>query len=430
MVRHLILIEVWKMSIRFKQYLDNYSKVIIKCGLNLKPGQRLLITSLYNIGVSIELASFIELLAKEAYRNGAKLVDVIWRDDQLQLLKCRQARAEFFEEYAKWRIEAIENIVEHGDALLLIYAEDVDLFVNEDQDLIFIYQNIMLNALKPVYEKISKSYSNYVVISAPISGWADKIFPEIPKTKRLEKFWDTLFHICRIKSENPIQAWDEHINKLNHKCEYLNQKQYKELIFSSSITQLKVGLPEKHKWTTSSEESRNGIKFISNIPTEEVYTLPHTKKVEGFVTSTKPLYLRGVIIENFKLIFSEGEVKEVYTEKGLNHLKKILSTDEGASRLGEIALVPHSSPISETNVQFYNILLDENASSHIALGYAHRSNLINGDSITDDEFSSLGGNISGIHIDFMIGSEDMNVFGILKDDSREPIMINGEWNLY
>jgi len=411
----------------FEKYLDNYIEVIIKKGLNIQPGQRLLIASAFDPGVPLELASFVRKIAEKAYKSGAKLVDVMWRDDEVRLLKFKHGNQDALEEYPFWRTQTAEKFLENGDVVLFIYTENPDLFADIEPQKLSIAQQTMFKYLKPLLDKISKNLSSWVMISAPIKGWSEKILPEIHSTEREEKFWDIIFDICRVKNENPIAAWEDHIKNLKSRSEYLNKKHYSELRLSAPGTDLTIGLPEDHIWMSGSETNVKGIEFVANIPTEEVFTVPHKDKINGFVSSTKPLFFGGRLAEDFKLTFKEGKVTEVSAKKGEDFLNGLVNIDDGASRLGEIALVPHSSPISQYNKLFYNILIDENAASHIALGNAYRTNISKGDSMSDEEFGKVGGNLSSIHIDFMVGSEQLRVDGILKNGEIEPIMENGEW---
>ena len=411
----------------FEKYLDNYIEVIVKKGLNLQPGQRLLIMSAFDPGVPKELTSFIRKIVKQAYKGGAKFVEVMWRDDEIELMKFKYGNEESLKEYPFWRLQTAERFLEIGDALLFIYAENPDLYREIDPQMLSTAQLTMFKHLEPLLGKISKNLSSWVMVSAPIKGWAEKLLPDTPPTERINRFWDVIFDICRVKNENPIAAWEDHIKHLKSRSEYLNKKHYSELRLTAPGTDLTIVLPEGHIWMSGSETNVNGIEFIANIPTEEIFTLPHKDKVNGFVTSTKPLFFGGRFAEDFKLTFREGKLIQVTARKGEDFLNGMIKTDDGSSRLGGIALVPHSSPISSYNKLFYNILIDENASNHIALGNAYRSSITKGESMTDDEFSKVGGNLSGIHIDLMVGSEQMYVDGILKNGDIEPIMKNGEW---
>ncbi len=417
------------MSSEFEQNLEKYAEVIIKVGLNLQPGQRLLIGAplFATRGVSLELAPLVRLITIKAYQAGARLVDVNWNDDYLQLIRLKHAPSDSFKEYPIWKVDTAIKFAEEGDALLVIYADNPNLLIYQDPNIIGTTQQTAFKYVEPLMAKVVKNATNWLIITAPIDGWVDKVFPELPQKNRKLKFWDTLFEICRINNEDPVSAWKNHVNQLSSRSNYLNQKQYESLRFTASETDLKIGLPKGHLWQAACMESQNGIIFVANIPTEEVFTIPHKDKTEGVVRCTKPLYFSGSLVEDYVLTFSNGKVVEVSAKKGEELLKKLIQTDEGASYLGEIALVPHKSPISQSGLLFYNILIDENASNHIALGRGYKFSFKHGETLSDEEFTALGGNYSLIHIDCMFGSGEMDVDGITKDGVTEPIMQNGEW---
>jgi aminopeptidase len=266
-----------------------------------------------------------------------------------------------------------------------------------------------------------------LIISTPNKSWVDKLFPNLPPNERIQQLWDIIFDICYLNEEDPIATWQKHDEMLKNRSSYLNKKQYKTLKFTSPESNLTIGLPKDHIWDGGSLKSKNGIVFQPNIPTEEIFTTPNKDQVEGVVKVTKPVLIQDQLIEDCVLKFSEGRIVEVNARSGDDTINNIINIDEGAGRLGEIALVPHSSPISQKNMLFYNILIDENASNHMALGRGFKSSFKNGGTLTDEEFMAAGGNMSTIHIDFMIGSGEMNVDGILDDGTTEPIMRNGEW---
>ncbi len=417
------------MSSEFEQKLEKYAEVLLKVGLNLQPGQRLLIggPTLDADGVPLESAPLVRLLAKKAYQMGARLVDVVWGDKQLRLIRFQNAPKDSIEEYPKWRIDARYDISKAGDANLQFTSPNPDLLSEVEPELISQFQTSYYKQMKLVYDLLTSNAFNWLVASVPNDDWADKIFPDIPQNRRKNKLWDTIFEICRINQEDPIAAWEKHNDNLVKRCNYLNQKQYTALKLTAPGTDLMIGLPKDHYWEGGRGIAQNGITFTANIPTEEVFTMPHKDKVEGVVSTTKPVYYGGCTIENCRLKFSKGRIVEVQAEKGEEFILKTLETDEGARQLGEIALVPHSSPISQSGLLFYSMLIDENASNHIALGQAYRDSLKNGKALTDEEFMAAGGNNSLIHLDFMIGSGEMNVDGILEDETTEPIMRNGEW---
>jgi len=412
----------------FEKNLEKYVEVIVKIGLNLQPGQRLLIgapTTGIN-GVAIELAPLVRLIVRKAYQIGARLVDVMWDDDQIRLNRYEYAPKDSFEEYPTWRTDGAYNIAKKSDAMLFIDARNPNLLSKQDSNLILTSHKIFLKHNKPASDLRRKGLVNWLVITAPIDGWADKIFPDVPQNERKAKFWDILFDICRIKHDDPISMWKDHINQLVSRCTYLNHKNYYALHFSAPGTDLTIGLPERHIWKSAHFTTQSGISNVVNIPTEEIFTTPHKDKTEGIVTATKPLF-RDVLIEDLSLTFTNGKVEEISATKGENYIKNLIKTDDGASQLGEVSLVPNSSPISQKGLLFYSILIDENASCHIALGSGIKTCLENGIKMSDDEFSAHGGNQSLLHLDFMIGSEKLDVDGITEEEKIESIMRKGEW---
>jgi len=417
------------MSIKFKENLEKYAEVILKIGLNLQPNQRLLIGGggISSDGVPFEAASLIRIITKKAYQMGARLVDIIWADEQIRLIRLQNSPKKLLREYPKWKIDALINISKAGGANLQILSHNPDLLKDVDRSSILKFQLFLVKHFQPVLKFNSQNPPNWSAISVPNKGWADKLFPDIPSNERVPKLWDIIFEICRITEDHPISAWQTHIENLQKRCSYLNQKQYKELKLTSPETNLTIGLLKDHIWRGGTVKSYKGIEFTPNLPTEEIFTSPDKDKVEGFVKITKKLIIEGQDIEEAVLQFSEGRVIEVNAKIGEDTLNIIINIDEGARRLGEIALVPHSSPVSKLDMLFYNLLIDENASNHIALGTALRDTLKNGNKMTDEEFISAGGNHSTIHIDMMIGSEKMNVDGITNDNKVEPVMRNGEW---
>ncbi|MBN1316635.1 MAG: aminopeptidase [Anaerolineales bacterium] len=417
------------MALDFQKNLKKYAEVVVRVGLNLQPGQRLLIgTPVHGIyGTMLEFAPLVRMIAVEAYRAGARLVDVMWNDEQLQLIRLQHAPRDSFDEFPKWRADALYQATEAGDAVLMIYGEDPDLLVGQDPDLIATMVRTNARFTKPASDLKSKRPNNFTIISAAIDGWARKVFPNLSPAGREARLWDEIFEISRIKQDDPVSAWRDHTNQLEARCKILNQKRLRALKLCSPETNLKIGLPDGHIWKSAQFTSASGLNFLVNIPTEEVFTIPDKDETEGFISSTRPLYFAGSMIEDFCLTFSGGRVVKMSARKGEKNLCNLIETDKGAGRLGEVALVPHSSPISKSELLYYNILIDENASSHVALGRAYRNNLQGGEKMTDEEFISAGANTSMIHIDFMVGSDMMDVDGFLNDGATEPIMRNGEW---
>lgn len=417
------------MASEFEKNLEKYAELIVKTGLNLQSGQRLLIGSpTFDSLTPLEAAPLVTLVAKHAYQIGARFVDVIWTDQQLDLIRLQHAPRDSFSEYPAWQVNAVLDYLKHGDALLLIYAHNPDLLNDQDPNLLATMQQTGFSHSQPIMNYIERNAINWLVVSVPVAGWATRVFPDTPVEDQDKKLWDVIFEICRVKQSDPVATWQSHIRQLASRSDYLNQKQYKSLHMSAPGTDLTIGLPKGHLWRGGQLKSENGIPFIPNMPTEEIFTLPHKDQVDGFVSSTKPLSYGGALIKDFTLTFSAGRVVKAVAKQGEESLQKLLDTDEGASRIGEVSFVPHSSPVSQSGLLFYNILIDENASNHIALGNAYKFSIDKGEALSDEEFAAAGGNHSAIHIDFMVGSGAMNVDGIKEDKSTEPIMRNGEWS--
>jgi aminopeptidase len=406
----------------FQQKLQNYADLAVNIGVGLQPGQRLIIRR-----SPVEAAPLVRLITARAYKAGARLVDVMWHDDALTLARFHHAPRDSFTEYPAWRAETLAKAAEQGDAVLTIYAFNPDLFKEQDPELISLTQRVEDEHLLPFRQKTMADEINWSIISHPLPAWAAKIFPNDAPDEQTSKLWDVIFKICRADQPDPVAAWQHHLRQLIAKREYLNTKQYTALKYTAPGTKLTAGLPENHLWYGGQSQTQSGISFIPNIPTEEVFTLPHKDKVNGVVTSTKPLSHKGIRIEDFSLTFKNGRVVKATAQTGETLLRKLLETDEGAACLGEVALVPHSSPVSQSGLVFYNDLYDENASNHLALGKAYRFNVKDGPAMTEEEFATIGGNSSLIHLDFMIGSDKMDVDGITRDGAVEPIMRAGEW---
>jgi aminopeptidase len=408
--------------------LHSYAELTVKVAVNLQPGQRLLIVgALANGGAPLEGAPLVRHIAASAYDAGSPLVETIWGDEGLQLARFRHAPRRSFDEYSAWFSRALVEHVEAGHAVLSIYANDPDLLRDQPGELVGAVQLATSRAVRPFREHISRNETNWAVIAAPSPRWAAKVFPHAPPGEQVERLWDVIARLCRLDRSSPIEAWTAHLDRLAETSDYLNHRRYQALRYSGPGTDLTLGLPEGHLWVSGRSTSRSGITFTANLPTEEVFTIAHKDVAEGVVRSTKPLSYGGTLVENFSLRFSGGRVVEASAERGEEVLRRLLDTDAGASRLGEVALVPNSSPVAQSAVLFYNTLFDENAASHVALGTAYKFTLEGGDTMDDDEFARAGGNQSGVHVDFMIGSAELDVDGVLPGGTTEPVMRQGEW---
>jgi aminopeptidase len=410
-----------------QEMLQKYAEAIVKVGLNIRAGQRLIITLSANRGVPIQFAPLVHEVSKAAYAVGAKYVDVIWGDEEMLRLRAQYAPRDSFGEYPTWLVDAIMRMIENGDALLSITGVNPDLLGGLDPEVVGMIQKTHLEHYGRVSEKVTKNAINWCVVAAAGEDWAKKVFPELTVKAAQKKLWEAIFETARIAQPDPIAAWKTHIVNLQKRSKYLQAKQYTALHYSAPGTDFTLGLPNGHLWISAQSVAQNGVAFTANMPTEEVFTLPDRNRADGVVTSTFPLSYGGILIEDFQVTFENGRVVKVNAKKGEAVLQKLVDTDEGSHHLGEVALVPASSPIAQRGHLFYNTLFDENASCHIAIGQGYRFTLAGGEELNDDEFISAGGNVSLNHVDFMIGSPQMNIDGVKQDGSHEPVMRQGEW---
>jgi aminopeptidase len=410
------------MATKFQKDLQKYAELAVRVGVNLRPGQRLLVR-----GASLETAPLVHFIAEAAYKAGARLVDVMWGDEQMTLLRFAHAPRDSFAEFPKWWLTGPLEYAERGDAILSISAVNPDLLAGQDPELVNIFQGTLWKEMAPYLAHGTSNSMNWCVIAAARPVWAKKMFPKLDEDKAVAKLWKAIFQMCRVDADDPVAAWEEHICNLQTRSQYLNRKQYSALHYTAPGTDLTLGLPKDHHWASAREESQNGIEFTANIPTEETFTMADRTRADGIVTSTKTLNYGGTLIEGIVVRFENGRVVESHASKGEDVLRKMIATDEGSARLGEIAIVPHSSPISKSGLLFHNTLFDENASCHLALGSAYKFNLKGGLKLTNEEFFARGGNQSLIHVDFMVGSDKMNIDGITADGRAEPVLRKGEW---
>lgn len=403
----------------FEQRLRKYAELVVKVGVNIQEGQILSISS------SIESAPFTRQVVKKAYEAGAKQVYVEWVDDEVSRIKYELAPDEAFNEFPDWLVAQRETLVEQDGAFLSIVSQSPDLLKGIDTNRIANYLKVSNKALNKFRQAVQSDKMSWCVVAAAGKEWADKIFPN--KENSMDLLWEAIFKAVRVDSDDLVATWKAHDETLNQKADYLNAKKYKVLHYKAPGTDLTIELPEKHKWCGAGSVNSKGIPFMANLPTEEVFTVPHKEGVNGTVTSTKPLSYGGNVINNFTLMFEKGKIIDVKAETGEEVLKNLIASDEGSSYLGEVALVPHHSPISNMNTLFYNTLYDENASNHLAIGSGYAFCLEGGKEMNEEELAENGVNISINHVDFMIGSADMDIDGELADGTKEPIFRKGNW---
>ncbi len=410
-----------------QEMLQKYAEAIVKVGLNIRAGQRLIITLMATRGVPHQFAPLVHEVAKAAYGVGAKYVEVLWGDEEMLRLRAQYAPRDSFDEYPTHTVDAIMNMINNGDAMLSISGANPDLLGGLDPEIVGMMQTRHLNVASKVSERITTNAINWCVAAAAGEEWAKKIFPDLSAEKAQEKLWKAIFETSRIDQPDPIDAWEKHIVFLRERAKYMQAKQFSALHYKAPGTDFTLGLPSGHQWTSAQSMAQNGIAFTANMPTEEVFTLPDRNRADGVVTSTFPLSYSGTLIEDFQVTFKDGRIVKVNAKKGEAALQKLVDTDEGSHRLGEVALVPASSPIAKRGHLFYNTLFDENASCHIAIGRAYRFTLTGGEELNDEEFIAAGGNVSLNHVDFMIGSPKMDIDGVHKDGTHESVMRQGEW---
>jgi len=409
------------MTLDFDQTLQKYADLIIQVGLNLRAGQRLVVRA------PIQAASLVQKVTASAYKAGARYVDVLYSDEQVTLARFEYAPRDSFEEFPVYRAQLLEEYAAKGDALLSIYAEDPDLLKGQDAKLIGIATKTAATHNRGYGQLLSRNSANWLVVSIPIPSWAAKVFPGHQPDEQMAKLWEALFQVTRLNQPDPVAEWREHIRRLGARTELLNRKHYSALKYRGPGTDLTIGLPEGHIWFGGDSLAANGIRFIPNMPTEEVFTLPHKDRVDGVIRASLPLSYGGTLIENFSLTFKDGRVVDYTAEKGADALNNLLEMDEGARHLGEVALVPQNSPIAQSKMMFYNTLFDENAASHLAFGRAYSFTVRDGDGMNDEQFAAAGGNTSLTHVDFMVGSDKMDIDAVTASGTVEPLMRAGNW---
>jgi aminopeptidase len=403
------------------QKLDKLAELAIKVGLGLREGQDLFMTSPTS---ALPLARKI---AEHAYKAGAGLVTTIFSDEDMTLARYRYGHDLSFDRAPGWLYEGVAKAFDENTARLAISGDNPMLLGKEDPEKVGRANRANSKAYRPALSKIVSHAINWSIVPYPGTSWAREVFPNDPEDVAVKKLADAIFAATRVTTPDPVADWAAHNARLLERQKWLTGKDFGALKYTGPGTDLTLGLADGHAWKGGASHSRNGIVCNPNIPTEEVFTTPHRLRVDGIVSATKPLSYNGTLITDIAMKFEGGKITEVKATRGRDVLEKAMDSDEGGRRIGEVALVPHSSPISQSGILFYNTLFDENAASHIALGQCYSDCFIGGETITPEEVEQRGGNKSVIHIDWMIGSDKIDIDGISKDGSTVPVMRKGEW---
>lgn len=406
----------------FKENLAKYAKLLVSTGINVQPGHTVQLT------IGVEQAELARLIVKEAYAHGAKEVLVNWLDDVIARERLVNVDVELLEQVHPQRITEMNYLLERKASRLVVLSDDPGAYDGVDPEKLSRNARALSQALNPMRQASQANKISWTLGAASGLEWAKKVFPNAASDEEaVDLLWDQIFKTCRIYEEDPIKAWEEHEARLVAKAKVLNDEQFVKLHYTAPGTDLVLGMPKNHLWEAAGSINAQGEHFIANMPTEEVFTAPDYRVADGYVTSTKPLSYNGNIIEGIKVTFKDGEIVDVTAEKGDEVMKKLVFDNAGARGLGEVALVPDKSPISQSGVTFFNTLFDENASNHLALGQAYAFSIEGGTEMSQEELKEAGLNRSDVHVDFMIGSNKMNIDGIREDGTRVPIFRDGEW---
>ena len=403
-----------------ERQLSDFSLLTLKIGVNLQKGQGL------EIICPIEKYQVAHAMAKTAYSLGAKIVSVRWEDDLLDKINYENASINTLTEVPKWIVEQRNHLVKENFCYVAISAEDPSVFKDIPAEKLSAVVKARSKKLKKFSDCVMANGIRWCVVSVPTLAWAKQVFPA--STDPESELWDAICKTMRLDQDNPLESWVSHVEALDNRAKFLNDNNFSYIHFKNSIgTDLKVGLCDNHVWLSAKEKAQDGINFVANMPTEEVFTAPHKNKVFGRVKSALPLCYNGQIIDNFTIDFNKGKIVGFSAEKGYDVLKGLIETDNGTFRLGEVALIGKTSPIAQTGVLFFNTLFDENASCHLALGKGYPTTVKDSENLSKKELSSLGLNDSVEHVDFMIGTPDLSVTGVKSNGEEIPLFIDGDW---
>lgn len=404
--------------------LQEYAELIIDKGINLQPNQILMISA------NVEIADFTKLVVEKAYQKGAKEVIVNYVDGRISRLHYLYQSEETLAHIAKWKIDSKLDYLKEGAAILHLASEIPNILQDVPSNKLNTYFKAAGMASKEITNYTTSDKTQWCIVGVPNKAWAKQVFPDAKTDEEaMTKLWKAILKTVHIEGQNDAKkAWQEHDQKLKKYKEILNSYQFDHLVFSNDLgTNLTVGLADHHLWDGGSGVSEQGISFFPNMPTEEVFTMPHKYRVNGRVVASKPLDYHGTLVEDFYFEFKDGKVIHYDASSGKKALDEIIGLDEGSSYLGEVALVPYHSPISNSNLLFYNTLFDENAACHLALGQAYPTTIQNSQTLEEKTMKEYGMNTSLTHVDFMFGTKDLLITGYTKDEQEIIIFKNGDY---
>ena len=402
--------------------LKKYANLLVKAGGNVQKGQFVVISC------KTDDAYFGRLVQEAAYDAGAEEVRIDWTDDVASRTTFLKADDKIFDSFPKWRVDKLQEQDERGAVYLAIISQDPDMFKGVDPSRLSRSTKVSRENTKEHTKRMMSNENRWSIVAVPSPAWAKKVFPNLDEKEAVSKLWGLVVKAARADGDNPIADWEIHKANFAKNVEYLNNKQFDSLRFNNSLgTDFTLGLVKNHVWVGGGDVGKDGIPFFPNIPTEEIFTMPDKNRCTGKVVASMPLSYQGSLIEGFEFEFKDGMVVNYSAKTGQENLKTIMDMDEGAKRLGEVALVSNSSPIGQMKTLFYNTLYDENASSHLALGRAYPTNMKDGEKLSPEDFAKAGGNDSLIHVDFMFGTSDMCVYGIDANGAETLFFKDGEF---
>lgn len=406
----------------FEEKLDKYADIIVKIGANVQKNQKVW------VNCSTESLPLVYKIVEKSYELGASDVNVKIKDDKITRLSALNQSDELYSTIHQWEIDERNYYLDNNVVFIHILGSSPKLLEGVSSEKLAKYAKNAGLAFEKYRKHVMDDINSWTIASYPSKEWSKVVFPDIEDEDRAQaKLFDLIMEVTRVNTDDPVKAWEEHYNKLTKRATYLNNKAYKSLHYTSDGTDIVVGLPKNHIWIAAGAKNEKGTSFLPNIPTEEIFTAGDKYRCDGYISNKKPLSYQGNIIDGFKLTFKDGKVVEFEAEKGYDVLKSLLTLDDGSSRIGEVALVPNDSPISNSDVLFFQTLFDENASNHLALGEAYATNVLNGTKMTNEELDKAGINKSVAHVDFMVGDSEMDIDGIKEDGTREPLFIKGNW---